>query len=502
MLSQNWTSSVAFVLVNAFRLAICFSIGVAFSQHLWRIIRITPMTIINFDRSHYMRSDIKVLLDIDILTAMPALTIMMAVSWLTTLVIIFPPGALTVVSKRFDTTSSQQVPSFNGGFVGIGTWLDANRYMLGYQTSWSYRFTKLPILSISKWALISGEILSSPSVCGINCTHTIIFDGPLVNCSATSFQETVYLNLSHSEVHRKELYSGGWDSLPDDEHSDPYYEPGRAASGWWRPKDMKTSCFYFSGLLMCYPLEVPTNFSLTYYPPSNSGLTMVDYEAKYNSKYGRTVRTITCRPGLARYTLETEFVNGQQKLDIDVNYIESLESIWAPHEIKNFAPSGANASNIIPNGHVNAFKTMNLFALIDSLVRPISGTYYSSNIERYNTSRWYNDNELHSIHLPTVMGYGNSLYINNTIIADTVFNMARQELFRNQTSIYNIDADEFFKLDLTEDKINSALQNITISVMYSLGWWNETTNVTTTNYQTLSPSLPAHASSSPTHPFS
>jgi hypothetical protein len=71
---------------------------------------------------------------------------------------------------------------------------------------------------------------------------------------------------------------------------------------------------------------------------------------------------------------------------------------------------------------------------------------------------------------------------NQTIIADSVFNRAR----------YNF-SPEFIKshspidLDLSENRINEALQNITLSVMYTLDWWHTTANVTQNlNYNTFS----------------
>jgi hypothetical protein len=68
-----------------------------------------------------------------------------------------------------------------------------------------------------------------------------------------------------------------------------------------------------------------------------------------------------------------------------------------------------------------------------------------------------------------------------TIIADSVFNRARYNLKPYTTSEDPMD------LDLSEDRINEALQNITLSVMYTLGWWNTTANVTQTlNYNTFS----------------
>jgi len=42
-----------------------------------------------------------------------------------------------------------------------------------------------------------------------------------------------------------------------------------------------------------------------------------------------------------------------------------------------------------------------------------------------------------------------------------------------------------FDLDLTEARLNEALQNITLSVMYALDWWHTTTNVTQVEYQNI-----------------
>jgi hypothetical protein len=84
---------------------------------------------------------------------------------------------------------------------------------------------------------------------------------------------------------------------------------------------------------------------------------------------------------------------------------------------------------------------------------------------------------------------------NQTIIADSVFNRARYNFNPNSDRMGNcVDLNpgrpaigNCMDLDLSEDRINEALQNITLSVMYTLGWWYTTANVTRSlNYNTFS----------------
>ena len=137
-LPQSWVPSIALVLVNSFRLAICFSLGVAFTQTLWRNIRVAPMTIADFDRLHFVQNDLRALLHMGVLRSAPALSTMAALSWLVTIVIIFPPGSITVVSKDFTSVLKQKVQVFDGASLGNGSYGAAMEHMFTKNVGWIY----------------------------------------------------------------------------------------------------------------------------------------------------------------------------------------------------------------------------------------------------------------------------------------------------------------------------------------------------------------------------
>jgi hypothetical protein len=138
-LPQNWVSAIALVLVNTFRLAVCFSLGVAFTQLLWRRIRTTSMPLGDFDRLQRLQTDLSVLLHPKILRVATVLSIAAILGWLVTIAMILPPGSLTVVAKTFNSTSEQRVPTFNSSFTGNGTFDSAREFMLVTTSGWQYR---------------------------------------------------------------------------------------------------------------------------------------------------------------------------------------------------------------------------------------------------------------------------------------------------------------------------------------------------------------------------
>jgi hypothetical protein len=137
-LPQSWVSAIALVFVNTFRMSICFSLGVAFTQLLWRRIRTTSMLLGDFDRLQCLQTDLRALLHPKTLRMVSILSIVAALGWLITAAMILPPGSLTVVAKTFRSETEQRVPTFNSSFTGNGTFVSANEYMLAEHSQWLY----------------------------------------------------------------------------------------------------------------------------------------------------------------------------------------------------------------------------------------------------------------------------------------------------------------------------------------------------------------------------
>lgn len=118
---QSWVSSTSLILVTAFRLCLCLALGNAFTQHLWRIVRINPVKVADLERYYSMQKDPLALLHLQVLLKAPSLYAMAFLGFSIGLAGIFPPGALTVESKGYQSVKSQNVGVFNASFMGNGS---------------------------------------------------------------------------------------------------------------------------------------------------------------------------------------------------------------------------------------------------------------------------------------------------------------------------------------------------------------------------------------------
>ena len=139
---QSWVTSISLVLANSFRLSVCFCIGVAFTQHLWRTVRVKSMSVGNLDQLHYLRNDITALFSTSLIRLSPTLVAMGCLGWLISIAAIFPPGAITVTSKLFDQVSDRSVPSFNSTYQGNGTVADAFENLLSSTKDTVYTYVE------------------------------------------------------------------------------------------------------------------------------------------------------------------------------------------------------------------------------------------------------------------------------------------------------------------------------------------------------------------------
>jgi hypothetical protein len=124
-LPQSWVSTLSLVLVTAFRLCLCLALGSAFTQHLWRVVRLNPVKVEDLDRYYSMQNDPRALFHPRVLLKAPSLCAMAFLGFTIGLAVIFPPGALTVKGKVYESIQSQSVGVFNASFMGNGSVDDA-----------------------------------------------------------------------------------------------------------------------------------------------------------------------------------------------------------------------------------------------------------------------------------------------------------------------------------------------------------------------------------------
>ncbi|TVY34964.1 hypothetical protein LOCC1_G008078 [Lachnellula occidentalis] len=196
------------------------------------------------------------------------------------------------------------------------------------------------------------------------------------------------------------------------------------------------------------------------------------------------VTQLQCIPGHATYSLHTSYINGIRELSYTTEYLGTLQDIW--NDDLEGTPEPAR-----PKLTRDDYEVMNWFALTDSFVNAISGSYPASVVATGNRSRGALGLKDLPSFAPTTYfaapngtlvlldsgswGFadddGQSLDPNGTIISQTMFNLA----YNNFTATGPV-------LSISQDMINEALANITLSTMYTLPIWNTTVEAKTTTY--------------------
>ena len=132
---QSWVSSISLVLVTMFRISLGLSLGAAFTQHLWRIVRSDPVKVGDLEKYYNMQRDALMLFHGRVLCKVPSLYTMALVGFSIGLAVVFPPGALIVEGKLYQHAESLSVGTFNASFMGNGTLSNALDQSLFQQES-------------------------------------------------------------------------------------------------------------------------------------------------------------------------------------------------------------------------------------------------------------------------------------------------------------------------------------------------------------------------------
>ena len=129
-LAQPYVTSLSLLLVALFKACLCGSLAIAFTQHLWKVMRHEALRVSSIESLHGVRYNPFLLGYWRILHTTPLLYLMAAVMWLLAVVILFPPSALTIVSRAHDTQEPLLVPTFGLEFsrdhtILRGTFIDS-----------------------------------------------------------------------------------------------------------------------------------------------------------------------------------------------------------------------------------------------------------------------------------------------------------------------------------------------------------------------------------------
>lgn len=113
-LAQPYVTSLSLLLVTLFKVCLCGSLAIAFTQHMWKVMGREPLSVSTIESLHGVRYNFFLLGHWRILLATPLLYCMAMVMWLLAITILFPPSALIIVPRHFEAQRSTLVPTFDG----------------------------------------------------------------------------------------------------------------------------------------------------------------------------------------------------------------------------------------------------------------------------------------------------------------------------------------------------------------------------------------------------
>lgn len=106
----------------------------AFTQHLWRILRTTSVKVSEIELLYTVRNNLFLLAHPGVVKTTPLLFLLAVFIWTIPLAVIYPPGALTVVPFAQVNFRNTLVPTFNATQVVITTNMTETRFNAGTQS--------------------------------------------------------------------------------------------------------------------------------------------------------------------------------------------------------------------------------------------------------------------------------------------------------------------------------------------------------------------------------
>ncbi|KAM5527875.1 hypothetical protein FOXYSP1_19749 [Fusarium oxysporum f. sp. phaseoli] len=182
--SQSWVSNISIAFVRVFSISLGSTLGIAYTQLLWRRLRGTPLKVSTIDSLFQISSNPLKLLDTSGITKAPILWLTAAFLPCVPIATIFPPGALIIYQPAITANSSMSVPWYDFDYRGNDSSYQslAAHALFTLGSDGELRYAKPYLSRVAKRSIMSGSFLPSPSPCGANCSYTVTFLGPSFSC--------------------------------------------------------------------------------------------------------------------------------------------------------------------------------------------------------------------------------------------------------------------------------------------------------------------------------
>ena len=101
-LAQPYVSSLSLLLVASFKASLCASLAVAFTQHMWKVLRHRSLRLASIEPLHGVRYNPLLLTKWRLFVATPLLYLMATNMLLLAITILFPPSSLVIILHPFE----------------------------------------------------------------------------------------------------------------------------------------------------------------------------------------------------------------------------------------------------------------------------------------------------------------------------------------------------------------------------------------------------------------
>ncbi|KAF2502749.1 hypothetical protein BU16DRAFT_498544 [Lophium mytilinum] len=440
---QSYVAALSHLLGLLFRATLCSSLTVAFTQCLWHLMRIKTVKISSIDMLFQITKNPFLLVQPEVVKTAPILFILALFTLLLPLAITFPPGALIVVPSSVRSNYNATVPTYNGSFMGNGSVADSGLKALANRRTIAgsvyYYGAIASIRRTGRLVLELDDIIPSSSPCGPDCMYVTQFEGPYLRCADVSFNQTIETG-SLSLCDHTAFSASIQDPVAYDDPGDMFNISASRSIKQTRPGDLLKSPFVVQEMesLSCVPSRASYVVNVTY----KGGLRTITRSQNYTgSVRDMLVHVDEYNPDIP----ECDKINSTQNWDAYVECEQYTPAIWSKPLL-------------------SVMTAYNHFALIDALISPLGGNYTML------PSGIFVDGADSPSVTKTPIGP-----TNGTIAADTFLNTQRDNFGRSAR-----DGPSFA---VSQDILNDALFNVTMSAALQLGFWNTTVPVETTHTQ-------------------
>ncbi|KAL9615933.1 MAG: hypothetical protein Q9160_009133 [Pyrenula sp. 1 TL-2023] len=346
-------------LAQLFNIIILISLGTAYAQCLWRIVRKYYIQTDTLDKLFTMKSDPLALFDamVDRHAWRHWSLMLLSITILgTQIAVIFPVGAITTQPMAHNITMERtELPTFNAADLGDGGYESINKRSLilftpcsdnsSQSRAWLYKaqtsdpYPSNPSLTRVAQRTMMDKVaapLDVPRGCRSNCSYGIEFDGPFIQCNAVTKDRTLQVNMTDGEPNT--AYWGAWTNSPPERLSE-------------EDKDNPNSVAH-----MDFKTRVLNRLR---YINAN-----MDYELHL------TETNTSCTPMKATYHVNNTWINSTHFPSVQISDIRPLINVamdvpWSTDDIIE-----RNNTKI-----VDYIRDSNVLSIIQAMLVPLQGSY-------------------------------------------------------------------------------------------------------------------------------